>query len=650
MSHLSKIFEEAPIKVQNRNGFDLSHIHAGTSKAGQLVPVLTKLFAPNTTISLGVNAEVNLPPIAAPFYGKADFAIEAFIVPCSILYGGFKAFISNQQDTMFPATQYAIVSGNTGNVETISADGASINNLGYSWDYDLGKSGYALPYFDFFQVSTTTGQTSTVTGFSENPGVAYFNVLQSQNENVYGYMGLRSIYPWADAPADLPELRISLLPALAYHKICDVFYRNTKLTKTWFAVNPNVGLYGGATLNNNDVVPYKFNQKNVSLIWHSFYTTNVIGADVAGTIDSSSARFSQTAQLTFPDKVSVFSTRQRTYMRDYFTSAVQTPQQGAAATLTFEVGGTEGMFTLSSLRMANALDKFLSLNNLSGDYAEMIKNRFGVRPIDADFEEPHYLGRVVVPVYQKEVAVNSSYNQGSSNQNTYVEDGLIGAEAGSAKASGEGSICTNFTITSWSYLMCIASLYPRANYNYGINRELTYTRLGQFPMPELQTVGYEDIKNYEIYGDWNRTDTPSNFVSTFGYIPRYSRFKYIDDMVSGELRPSKTVSSSGFTKTTMSQYQLQRIFDAQPQLSTAFVTIPKNALDSVLAVSTQYLDYTDAGLPVIVNKTAQKLTCWWEIYFNLRAVMPFSEFIIPTLGDLPDTHTEKASISGARLS
>ena len=113
MSHLSKIFEEAPVRVQNRNGFDLSHTHAGTSKTGQLVPVLTKVLAPNTTVSLGVQAEVNLPPLVAPFYGKVDFAIEGFVVPMSILYGGFKHFISNQQSTMFPATQSALTSGST---------------------------------------------------------------------------------------------------------------------------------------------------------------------------------------------------------------------------------------------------------------------------------------------------------------------------------------------------------------------------------------------------------------------------------------------------------------------------------------------------------------------------------------------------------
>lgn len=88
MSHLSKIFEEAPVKVQNRNGFDLSHLVSGTSKTGQLVPVLTKLLPPNTTISLGAVAEVSMPPLVSPFYGKIDFIIEGFSIPCSILYGG----------------------------------------------------------------------------------------------------------------------------------------------------------------------------------------------------------------------------------------------------------------------------------------------------------------------------------------------------------------------------------------------------------------------------------------------------------------------------------------------------------------------------------------------------------------------------------
>lgn len=67
MSHSSKIFEEAPIKVPNRNGFDLSHLHIGTSKTGQLMPCLCKLLPPNTDFSLGVAVQVELPPLATAF-------------------------------------------------------------------------------------------------------------------------------------------------------------------------------------------------------------------------------------------------------------------------------------------------------------------------------------------------------------------------------------------------------------------------------------------------------------------------------------------------------------------------------------------------------------------------------------------------------
>lgn len=338
------------------------------------------------------------------------------------------------------------------------------------------------------------------------------------------------------------------------------------------------------------------------------------------------AKFSDTASLTFPDNVSIFSTRQRTYMRDYFTSAVYNPQQGGYSSLKFAVDAqtSTGEFTINSLRMANSLQKFLETNNLSGDYAEMSRNRWGVRPIDADFEEPHYLGRVVVPVYQHTLYQNNQVDATAiaSSNNPYVAAGQLGATGGAAKANGDGSICDNFNVSCWSYLMCLASIYPHANYNYGINRELTMTNLGDFPAPELQSVGMEEIKTWELGAAVNGTSFP-NFMQTFGYIPRYSRFKYMDDHSSGELRPGKTLE----------HFQLQRAFNALPVLSTSFVTIAQNALDGILAVDTATMN----------------LTCWWEIFFKFRVVMPLADYCIPTLGELGDTHTIKTTVGGSRL-
>lgn len=421
------------------------------------------------------------------------------------------------------------------------------------------------------------------------------------------------------------ELPISLLPALAYHRICDVFYRNTKLTSTWFAVNPNIQYpISSAT---QPVAGAGLFSKNVSYIWHSFYTKDSYIQGSANTgARTAAAKFDSTAHLTFPDNVSIFSTRQRTYMRDYFTSAVYNPQQGGYSSLKFAVDTqtNTGEFTINSLRMANSLQKFLETNNLSGDYAEMSRNRWGVRPIDADFEEPHYLGRVVVPVYQHTLYQNNQVDATAiaSSNNPYVAAGQLGATGGVAKAGGEGSICDNFNVSCWSYLMCLASIYPHANYNYGINRELTMTQLGDFPAPELQSVGMEEIKTWELGAAVNGTSFP-NFMQTFGYIPRYSRFKYMDDHSSGELRPGKTLE----------HFQLQRAFNALPVLSTSFVTIAQNALDGILAVDTATMN----------------LTCWWEIFFKFRVVMPLADYCIPTLGELGDTHTIKTTVGGSRL-
>lgn len=605
MSHLSKIFEEAPIKVQNRNGFDLSHVHAGTSKCGQLVPVLTKLLAPNSTISLGVQAEVNLPPLVTPFYGKVDFAIEGFVVPCSILYGGWKQFISNQEATQFTSSQ----AEDLVDYFNTSATTNTRSSSNY-YNSDFGKVGYALPKVDL------------VRAYKED--LASAATLANSVDNIYDFMGANIKGLDGMSAGDYGEIYVSLLPALAYHRIVDVFYRNTKLTRTWFAVNPNLSSSSYA------------NMKNVSLIWHSYYLNGDVESTVsAGDLAGSSADFTvndpvfeTTSALVFPDGVSVFSTRQRTYMRDYFTSAVASPQQGGASVLSFAVSDISGAngtgeFTINSLRMANSLQKFLETNNLSGDYAEMSRNRWGVRPIDADFEEPHYLGRVVIPVYQHTVYKQDALegNGSADKMNPFVADGYLGAAAGAGKVNGEGSICENFNVTCWSYLMCLASIYPHANYNFGLNRELTMIKLGDFPAPELQAVGMEDIKNYEIATSANTTTA---LKATFGYIPRFSRFKYMDDRVSGLLRPGEN----------MQQYQLQRNFSGIPQLGTNFVTIAQNALDGVLAV----------------NTATMKLTCWWEIYFKFHVVMPLSDYCIPTLGELQDTHTEKATVGGARLS
>jgi len=573
MSHTSKIFESQPIQVQNVNGFDLSHIFAGTSKTGQLVPVLRKLLMQGSKISVGAAVNVELPPLATSFFGRIDFCIELFFCPCAVLYGGWRQFISNQVATMFPSSQDSI----------------------------LASGGYALPVLDFGLSQEDEGI------YLPSAALSLAVNFESSNDGLSDYLGVRVSGLTTDASSPEP-LYVNMLPYLAYHKIVDVFYRNCSTTKTWFAVNPNVS---GALYTNS---------KNVSLVWHSFYTStasfNNSSSHIFGTNSSD--------ELEFPDTVSLLHTRQRTYERDYFVAASVTPQQGNPATLQFTVDAQgDGEFTVHALRSIVALQRFEEKLNYDPSYRGVMRNLFGTSPSDALLDEPSYIGRLVLPVYQKSVYnQGGTHGSGGASSNPWATAGVQGAKAASGSFSGEGQFCKGYKIGCFGYLMAIASLVPHAMYGYGIDREMLAKEIGDFPFPDLQTVGMDEIYNCEVYADLDYSDDKKPF-NTFGYLPRYSWMKYKNDCVAGELRPGKTLES----------FVLQRVFTEVPEFGTDFVTINQTDLDGVFA--------TEVG--------NSNLSCWFEIYWVFKCTMPLAAFCIPTLGELQDVHTIHTTQGGSRL-
>lgn len=585
MSHTSRIFESQPVQVQNVNGFDLSHIFTGTSKTGQLVPVLRKLLMQSSKISVGAAVNVELPPLATSFFGRIDFCIELFFCPCAILYGGWRQFISNQVATMFPSSQNSV----------------------------LQDGGYALPVLDL-GYNYTGGSPGT---FTRTQAGATAATLDSTNDGLADYLGVR-IAPTTPSAVtmDVP-IYINMLPFLAYHKIVDVFYRNCSTTKTWFAVNADWSYQtgatpGGANFSAND---------NVSYVWHSYYTEHPIhDGTTNASLTISSRYFALTSQITFPDNVSLLETRQRTYERDYFTAGSVTPQQGNPATLQFTVDAQgDGEFTVHALRSIVALQRFEEKLNYDPSYRGVMRNLFGTSPSDALLDEPSYIGRLVLPVYQKSVYHQGGDASAVGSTNPWVNSGVQGSKAAYGSFSGEGQFCKGYKIGCFGYLMALASLVPHAMYGYGIDREMLAKDIGDFPFPDLQTVGMDGTKLCEVYAD----GAPMLFDNTFNYLPRYSWMKYKNDQVSGELRPGKTLDS----------FVLQRVFTQAPQFGTDFVTIAQTDLDGVFA--------TDVA--------TSNLSCWFEIYWVFKCTMPLAAFCIPTLGELQDVHTIHTTQGGSRL-
>lgn len=104
MSHSSSLFNRVPIDLPNRSGFNLDHENLFTATTGTLIPAYCKPVLPKDTLSMGVNFQVQLPPMVTDFYGKVDAVFEAFFVPNRILWAGWEDFITHPtQRPIYPA-------------------------------------------------------------------------------------------------------------------------------------------------------------------------------------------------------------------------------------------------------------------------------------------------------------------------------------------------------------------------------------------------------------------------------------------------------------------------------------------------------------------------------------------------------------------
>lgn len=535
MSHSSSVFSRMPIELPNRSGFDMSHESLGTQICGCLTPVLVDEVLPNDTISLGANLQVQLPPMATDFFGRIDYVLEAFFVPSRLLWGGWQSFMTHP--TASP--QYPVNTPAQGRSRFIP-------------QVDLNS-----------EVSRASGSLADYLGF------------KATNDN------------------PLASPRLNALPFLAYHRIYDDWYRDSRIQSPLF---------------------YK-PDSSVSNIERDVR----FAPFVSGGVDSPSVygEAFQAGNITFDDGVSLLDLRQRNWSKDYFTTASTLPQAGNAATLEFDVSDDGvGNFSIAALRSANSLQKWLERNNIAGyRYSDQIYAQYGTYPSDAIMDRCIYLGRSSHNVYTRSV-FQTSYG-GSSAVNEPARFGSVGAKYGSSQVVGEGSLIDSIRVTEHGFIVVLASLVPHAYYGSGVRRYLKRKVVGDIAFPLLSGMGDQAIMKSELFAPSIVGD------SVFGYTDLYAEYKYHDDEIHGLLRDGESLAS----------FALQRTFSDAPELSSDFLQIPSDYLKQILAVPSQ----------------SSGFDCWYDIYFPYKKVSTLPEYSLPTLADLKNTHTKFISRGGKRL-
>lgn len=90
----SKLFSYKSVDMPNKSGHDLFHRRYMSGDVGTLTPSFVDFLIPGDKVDLSGKFDFQLPPMATDFFGRINLRTELFFVPCRVIYGGWKDFIT----------------------------------------------------------------------------------------------------------------------------------------------------------------------------------------------------------------------------------------------------------------------------------------------------------------------------------------------------------------------------------------------------------------------------------------------------------------------------------------------------------------------------------------------------------------------------
>lgn len=191
-----------------------------------------------------------------------------------------------------------------------------------------------------------------------------------------------------------------------------------------------------------------------------------------------------------------------------------------------------------------------------------------MRTSDKRLQRPEYITGVKTPVIISEVL----------NTTGQVLDPEIDAKplpqgnmAGHGVSVGTGKV-GSFFCEEHGFIIGIMSVMPKPAYMQGIHRQYSKLDPLEYYWPDFAHIGEQEIKNRELYAF---TDKSSEI---FGYIPRYSEYKYQPSRVAGEFRSS------------LEYWHLARKFGNLPTLSQQFIEMNPADVTRIFAVEDEGSD------------------------------------------------------------
>lgn len=227
-----------------------------------------------------------------------------------------------------------------------------------------------------------------------------------------------------------------------------------------------------------------------------------------------------------------------------------------------------GQTTINDLRRAMRLQEWLEKNARAGTrYTESLRAHFNVTSSDARLQRAEYITGVKSPIIVSEVLNTTGTTE-------LPQGNMSGHGMGIADGYQESFYCEEH-----GWIIGVLSVTPKAAYSSGLPRFMT-KRMDfiDYFWNEFANIGEQEIEQIELQTDLG-SKRPTD---VFGYIPRYSEYKFKNDLITGDFANAQENSGS------LNSWVMQRYFkSAEPaELNTQFIYNDiKNVASTPFAIS-----------------------------------------------------------------
>lgn len=535
---MSLEFNSVQVQKPKRNFLDLSHDRKFSFQIGQLVPIMCQEVLPGDKFNVRNEQLLRFAPMLAPIMHRIDVYTHYFFVPNRILWSNWEEFITgNQGEAPAPAFPY---------VNLVN----SINGL------PLVREGSIGDYLGLPSTPISVGQTPVTTKVSVLPLAAYFKVWNEyyRDQNLQEEVDINLV------DGDNTSALSVTYEQPPYLRAWEHDYFTSALP--WTQKGEDVFL----TFDTENSIPIDFNPAGTTDIYVT--NTNIVGGlsldgmNIDDTID----------KVTSIYGVDSDANPRSTLLKIDNSDNLEVDLTGSY------------LMTVNELRKAMAIQRYLELNARAGSrYIETILAHFGVRSSDSRLQRPEYLGGGKSNVVISEVLQQSQSD--TTPQGTMSGHGINYGTSHEFSRSFE----------EHGYIIGIISVMPKTAYQDGLPKHFQKFDKFDYFWASFAHLGEQPVYKKELYVNSEDGD------EVFGYVPRYSEYKYIPSTVHGDFRGN------------LNFWHMGRIFDAEPNLNSDFITCDFETINRAFAVQ----DGTH--------------NLWCHLYQKVKAIRPVPVYSTPRI-------------------